>query len=543
MENMKEIQLSQIVPSKLNSRKSFDDIKMKELTASIKEKGVIEPIIVRSIRKLTEDMDEGVKRGVDNKLTYVKSFKDMYEIVCGERRYRAAKAAGLETISSIIKVLTDAEASELRIVENLQREDINAMDEAAGIAALLKDKNDPKAVASKLGKSEGFVTARMRLLKLPKEVQAAISSDKISPAHGLVIARLTDIGDQKQLLDMIIDNKLSVRATENELNQMGIYLSGAPFKTDECGKCPHNGSTIKDLFDEDTNLKGKCLNNECYTRKQKEWFDKKRADIVKQGSTLMTENEVNSKVGHGWKYNRNASQTFQANDKKDLGKKYKEKCQHCNNHMFVAIEDHKGTSIEERCFNPRCMNGTSSVGANVLKERADQRNETKTENRCRTVLVPIWRQFSEEHLGQHGINVLICKEIHENIMGVKMTDGWKTDIGKLWKKSDAELLKTIKEGLIELIRDQYGTHDLANLSAGLKFNPGKDMHLDDMYWGALSKAELIEQGKQLGLKPGNSADSDFHPDAKRDELIKKVKSAVKPGFVPDDIKKFIAKPS
>lgn len=522
MENAKAIKLAQIVPSKMNPRKTVNPNQFTELVASIKEHGVLQPIIVREV----SDKERATKT-------------NLYEIVCGERRYQAALRAELQEIPCIVRELSDTEAIEIGVIENLQREDVNAMDEAAGIAALMKTgKNDAKAIASKLGKSETYVTGRMRLLKLPDEVQAAIADATISPAHGLVIARLSDIGDQKKLLAEIKREKLSVRSAENQLSEYGRNLSNAPFDTAECAKCPSNGSKIKDFFDKDTNLKGQCMNPECMTRKTKAWVEQARAEIVKAGGVLLSKAEADKKFGSNWHYGGGNASQLDQRSRKELGKKYKEKCEHCEKHAFILNENeyrNGEVTIAEFCFNERCLRGTAAgtTSPKEQAERSEERNETKTANRCRIVVVQAWRKFAAAKLNQHAINVLACKQVREAVMGYY--DGDEVSISKLWEKTDAELAKLTQAGLSELIKDQYGIEEIAELSTSLKFEPTKDLVLDDLYWSALSKTELVALGKKVGAKgiTGNE---------KRDELVKKVRAEIKPGFVPDDIKAFIKKP-
>lgn len=512
MENVKEIALNQITRSVTNIRKTANPAQMKELTESVKAIGILQPIIVRII-------------GRDKKEP--KDFNTVYELVSGFRRFVAAGEAGLKAIPCVIKELTDDEAAEINVIENLQREDVNAMDEAAGIAALMKTgKNDARAVASKLGKSESYITGRMKLLKLPGEVQKAISSGEISPAHGAVIARLTDIGQQKELLKEIKEEKLSVRAAENQLERYGNWLSDAPFDTADCLKCEHNGTKIKDFFDKDTDLEGRCLNPECLFRKMKEWSEKKKAELIKKGKVLLTLKEANKKLPQGWRYNNNK---IDASDKKQLGKKYKEKCDICEKHAFVL----DGNEIDELCLNSKCFHAGSKPVAEdkeFQEERNEQRNKNKAAARCSAVMFPAFRDYVLANIDAHALNVLICKTASDDNMGPQKYED--TLIAELWKKTDVALQALTRKLLLSILKDQYSESDLGDLAEGLKFDPVKHLTLNDTYWTACSKSDLLALAKKLGVKDLTESD-------KRSDMITKVKAAVKPGFVPEDIKKYI----
>jgi ParB family chromosome partitioning protein len=218
---------------------------MAEMVASVKEGGIIQPIVVRPIN-------------------------DCYEIVCGERRYRAAREAGLEAIPAVIKDLTDEQAIEMAFIENLQREDVNAMQEAKGFKAMLdKSTMTVKDLALKVGKPQKYILDRVQLLGLHDEIKEAISSGMLSASHGIIINRLNDPDDQIDLFNAIVAQKLSIRAAENALDRFGRKLDTAQFDTKRCEKCPHNGAKQKELFDGDTNLAGRCLNAECFDEKAK----------------------------------------------------------------------------------------------------------------------------------------------------------------------------------------------------------------------------------------------------------------------------------
>lgn len=185
-----EIEIGRIKQNKYQPRLNFNDETQKELTASIKEKGLIQPIIVRNI-------DGG------------------YELIAGERRFRAARSLGMEKIPAIIKSVTDEESLELSLIENIQREDLNPVDEAKAYKRLTVEFNlSQDEVAVKVGKDRTTVANSIRLLNLPEDIQLKLGSGEISVGHAKVILGLESVVEQRTIVERIIKDGLSVRNTE-----------------------------------------------------------------------------------------------------------------------------------------------------------------------------------------------------------------------------------------------------------------------------------------------------------------------------------------
>ena len=169
---MQDIALSAIQESQTNPRRTFDEAKLAELSENIRLHGVLQPVLVRPL--------PGGEAG-------------SYELVAGARRYRASKLAGRDSIPATIRDLTDAECLELQLIENLQRSDVHELDEARGYAALMRLQPDVytiEVLAEKIGRSEKYVYARLRLTHLVDDVQQAFYSGKLTVAHAFEIARL-----------------------------------------------------------------------------------------------------------------------------------------------------------------------------------------------------------------------------------------------------------------------------------------------------------------------------------------------------------------
>lgn len=189
-EEVIELKLSELRPNPYQPRKVFDAEKLQELANSIKEHGVFQPIIVK------------------------KSIKG-YEIIAGERRYKASQLAGKETIPAIVRDFTDENMMEIALLENLQRENLNSIEEATAYQKLLASlKVTQEELANKLGKSRSHITNMLGLLELPEEVKKLIAEEKITMSHARVLSKMKDKDEIINLANKIVDENLNVRAIE-----------------------------------------------------------------------------------------------------------------------------------------------------------------------------------------------------------------------------------------------------------------------------------------------------------------------------------------
>ncbi len=197
-EEIVELKLSELRPNPYQPRKVFDEAKLQELSNSIKEHGVFQPIIVK------------------------KSIKG-YEIIAGERRYKASILAGKETIPAIVRDFTDENMMEIALLENLQRENLNSIEEAAAYQKLLKSLNiTQEELAIKLGKSRSHITNMIGLLDLPEEVKNMISNDKITMSHARVLSKIKDKNEILELANKIVNENLNVRSLEEATQNPNI---------------------------------------------------------------------------------------------------------------------------------------------------------------------------------------------------------------------------------------------------------------------------------------------------------------------------------
>ena len=188
--------INEVEPNKNQPRRTFDEDALLELAESIKQHGVIQPLIVKKRDKY-------------------------YEIIAGERRWRAAKMAGLKEIPIVIKDLSDQEIMEVALIENIQREDLNPIEEAQAYQRLIKEYNYKQdELAERVSKSRVAVTNSMRLLKLDERVQKMIIDDMISAGHARALLAITDSEKQYTIAMKVFDEKLSVRETEKLIKNL-----------------------------------------------------------------------------------------------------------------------------------------------------------------------------------------------------------------------------------------------------------------------------------------------------------------------------------
>lgn len=198
------VKIGKVEPNREQPRKNFDEDALLELSESVKQYGVLQPLLVQDK-------------------------KDYYEIIAGERRWRAAKLAGLKEVPVIIKNLTEQEIVEISLIENIQRENLNPIEEALAYKRLLNEFNlKQDEVAERVSKSRTAVTNSMRLLKLDERVQQMVIDDLISTGHARALLGIADGDQQYALAQQIFDEKLSVRETEKMVKKLQKQKTEAP---------------------------------------------------------------------------------------------------------------------------------------------------------------------------------------------------------------------------------------------------------------------------------------------------------------------------
>ena len=205
---VQDIELSKIKPNSYQPRHEFSEESIRELATTLDKDGLLQPIIVR-------------EKG------------DEYEIVAGERRLRAAKHLAWEKIPAIVNNMDDSQAASLALIENLQREDLNPIDEAQAYNNLMKLNNlTQTTLAQNIGKSQSYVANKLRLLKLTPKVQSYLASGEISPRHGRCLVGLSE-KDQGRVLDEILAHNLNVSETEKIVKNVEQYFAGKEIEDKE----------------------------------------------------------------------------------------------------------------------------------------------------------------------------------------------------------------------------------------------------------------------------------------------------------------------
>lgn len=198
--------ISEIKPNKGQPRKTFRPEELAELTDSIKQNGILQPLLVR-------------KKGSG------------YEIVAGERRYQAAKAAGLSEVPVVIREISDDEVFKLALIENLQRSDLSPLEEAHGYRQLIKEKGlTQEELAKILSKSRSAITNTLRLLDLPEEVQGLVEEGKLTAGHARAILAVPSEDGRIQLAQKVVEERLSVRQTESLASLFSVSKTDEPVR-------------------------------------------------------------------------------------------------------------------------------------------------------------------------------------------------------------------------------------------------------------------------------------------------------------------------
>lgn len=222
-----QIAIDKLVPGVYQPRKNFEKESLAELASSIRENGVIQPITVR------------------------KRKEGGFEILAGERRWRASQMAGLHEVPAIIKTLTDREALQLALIENIQREDLDPIEEAESYQRLIEEFSlSQQEAAEKVGKERSSVANALRLLGLPPEIREMLSHKAISVGHAKAILSLTDRARQVGLAKKVAENGMSVRSLENEIKGLQKPAPKAAAGVAELGKADLAGKLAAELADQ-----------------------------------------------------------------------------------------------------------------------------------------------------------------------------------------------------------------------------------------------------------------------------------------------------
>lgn len=320
------IPLAQIAPSLTNPRKHFDETKLAELAESVRKHGILQPILVRPLPqdgcvRISEDLSEdkrawrvwtgqpgGDKVCLTDRLPKKKAEAEAerlagvrYQLVCGERRWRAAHLAELTDVPAVVRDLDEKAVLEVQVIENLQRADLHPMEEAEGYEDLLRVYGyTVEDLAAKLGKSKAYVYGRLKLTALCEPVREAFWKDQISASVALLLARIPHAKLQEEALKEACHDfdgdpvPFRTAAREIQRNYM-LRLKEAPFKTDDpdllpqagpCSNCPKRTGNQPELF-ADVESADVCTDPECFAAKRKMWTREVLNTAEAKGRTIL----------------------------------------------------------------------------------------------------------------------------------------------------------------------------------------------------------------------------------------------------------------
>jgi ParB/RepB/Spo0J family partition protein len=357
-----EVELAQLRESPLNNRKFWDEKKQAELTESVRQKGVLTPLLVRP---------DGT---------------GLFEIAAGHRRYRAAKAAAVPFVPVIAREMTDAEFLEVLTIENLQREDVHPMDEALGYKELVeKHGYTADTIADKIGKSKEYVYGRMKLADLLPEIQVRFYEDKLTAGHAILLARLPEAGQIETVKNGLFTERfdseknvyvkevVSVRELASWIrHQLHLKLKAAPFSLDDaslipaagaCMTCPKRTGSIPQLWpdvDGDT-----CTDRDCYNRKVDAFIT--RTASYENAIRLTTTGKISGKKTGAKYFIGEGGGAVKVDSKED-------RCEHVRTGIFVDGNE-LGTVVDV-CIAPICKKHHPDSYLNKREDRQSTASAT-----------------------------------------------------------------------------------------------------------------------------------------------------------------------
>jgi ParB family chromosome partitioning protein len=373
--SIQDIPLGRIRESKTNPRRFFDEAKLAELADNIRQHGVLQPILLRPL----PNGEAGT-----------------YELVAGTRRYRASKIAKRESIPATVRELSDAQALELQVIENVQRVDVHPLDEAQGYAALIELEPDTytvESIAARVGRSPAYVNGRLRLIQLIPEAKQAFYEDKLTVAHAFEIARLQP-NDQRRALQecfphyrnaaAILKDKKAEATTVRELRawierEIHLDLTNAPFdpqddtllpKAGACARCPKRTGSNPLLFPE-VRQKSICTDRECYRVKVEALVQIQVKPLEEKG-----EKPLRVSQAPAWQVNGHAKDVlFEGQYRKAKGKG------ECPNAKAAVLIDGKGAgSIFYLCQTEKCdVHNRVTRYQSTPQEQAQRKKEALAE--------------------------------------------------------------------------------------------------------------------------------------------------------------------
>ncbi len=533
----KVIPLDNVKPSKENYRTIFRKVSMEELTASVKSKGVLQPILVRPVKG-----------------------NGSFEIVAGHRRFMAATDAGLGEIPAMVKELSDVEALEIQVIENSQREDPNPMEEARGFAKLIKmGKHTPDTLAEKIGRSVRYVLSRVKLLDLPEKVQAKVESEELSLGHALLLTRLRHASEQTAFMKEILDEELSVGQATGGIRDFVSTLENAVFDTAGCERCPYLSRNQSTLWP-DLKKSDHCMDKGCFFAKTRDHYKAiLKARAADGFKTFTDEKTVRPLIAHGAKKSARIVDS-ESKTRYYYGvepKKYKGQCMKCTEqHAFYMYEtkgyNGKGIEFGDICLDTKCLNKMQGHarpghdGGNGTSSSGNGHNKEMKARECRD------RFLRDRVPPKVAASAPLQKRLHIYYMCVAGNDFMPEDLAKelglgksRWILSTElyrgimalpakQLDKVLSNVLAAKVAKDTDTGALLLMTDEAGIDVSKELAVDKAWLNSNTKAELAKVAKQLGVKLPAKAE-------KKGEMVKAILAGNLVGKIPSDFKKVLSK--
>lgn len=530
-----QMQLSNIVTGN-NPRQFFDPTEMEELIESVKTKGIIQPILVRPLG-------------------------DKHQIIAGERRFRAASAAGLVEIPVLVKEMSDQEADEAALIENVQRANMSPSEEAQAAAKVLGFcSGDRDEAAKRLAWSRSTLDKRLALMNCSEKVRTALSERKITLGHAELLAAVTKDMQDKAVANLLDAPSLpTIAQLKSNLEQRALSLDAAIFEKAECAACPHNSVVQQGLFGEaigGTN----CTNKACYDGKTVEALNLK-------AETLKDEYPVIKIINPGENF---VVLALKADGATGVGEEQANACRACAKFGagISAIPGSVGVVYRNQCFDPKC--NTEKVSARIAAEKASSAEATKTPAKEKVVVeavtkpktpgdekakpkaevkfetsqrikeyrVKVWRKvFQKEAQANpernttlllalamtgklNAVNASALRTVFGKFTGVDAPLHRVGDTAKAVANADATVRNRMVIGVAASVSDTLEEQSLKELLVFMAVDLGKHWVLNKEYLELLTKSEIEYVIGEIGLKAAMGDKFSKAMSGKKDEIIK-----------------------
>jgi ParB family chromosome partitioning protein len=485
MSTFQEIELSKIRPSPFNRRRRFEGSEFDDLAASIRDKGVLQPILVRPVSG-------------DNGVTH--------EIVCGERRFRASSAAERQDIPCIVRDMDDDTAFEILMIENLQRQDLTELEEAEGFKEWL-DRHGADQVdvlAEKIRCAPSYIRRKVSILALPKWVLRDWDHGKLKFGHIEILARMDNAKQIKEWVEKIYNWRMTVKDFRRQLAEAALSLSKAPFDLESagCAACGKNTEVQRELFAVDTEG-ADCLDPVCFKRHVNNHLQKTKARRLGRWGTsnFMFEDDLRKKDLYPW--DRDFEQKGH--------KKAPEQCRQCEECVTMVDVFGQATTPKILCIGdmacfqktakPRSGKQAGGNGGEGYASAAPRRQEQRAfAFREQFIKEEIPRRIKpDDELSRKLALVALVESSWAARAAFLKSHDTEVDAKQEILKMDAALVIENLQRLAVETLPSLGHDVLLMAAAQAGIDLKTDFVITDEYLNKMVKQELIEKGQELGL--------------------------------------------